>query len=350
MDCSWRELDCIPHVHVRHKASLELLDLSNNNLNVLPEGAFSGFIKLKALDLSSNHISAINGDMFIGLNILQTFNISHNSLRSIPDGAFSGLNMLQTLDMSHNLLQSLPDYVFSGLPNLLSLYLSPMSGLGLDSVYERTFSGLHKLKTLYLPEYVKLYGSPFKYLYSLQTLSLSTWTVTRTTFAGLHDTLQVLYISTENITPNCTFVQLSSLQHLELLIASCHDVNEKLFSGLVNLSSLKLTMMYATDCSIDLSPLTALTHLSYQNTCPWTSNIHTCIQTLNSLNSPLQTLELHLDCFCFATFNSDTFESLPKWKESLQELRIYSESANGMQIEGSPFQVVFTNSSVMHAC
>ena len=58
MDCSWRELACIPQL--RNNASLEFLDLSHNELTVLPVDALSRFIKLHTLDLSSNKISTVN--------------------------------------------------------------------------------------------------------------------------------------------------------------------------------------------------------------------------------------------------------------------------------------------------
>ena len=290
MDCSWRELDCIPQLH--HKASLESLDLSNNDLNVLPDGAFSGFIKLQIL------------------------NLSYNSLGALPDNAFSEL------------------------PNLLSLNLAD----SLNSVSDRTFNGLHKLKTLYLSysHYVLIYGSPFKYLYSLQTLSLRihrTQTVTPATFVGLNHTLQVLHIIVENITTDSTFVQLSSLRHLDLQIFYCSHVNETLFSGLEKLSHLRLSLieyMYRRECIIDISPLISLTHLSYREDSSDNDVIDIYIQTLNSSNSSLQALELIFE-YSFR-FNSSTFEPLLKWKESLQELRIYSEQGEYNLIEGSPFK------------
>ena len=344
MDCSWRELDCIPLV--RHKASLKLLDMSHNNLTVLPEGAFSGFIKLKTLDLSSNGISVKNG-MFIGLNMLQTLDMSHNFLEYIPDDAFSGLDMLQTLDVSHNWLQSLPDNVFSGLPNLLSLYLSNMD---LHSVNNRTFNGLGKLETLDLSSGrgLVLYDSPFQYLSSLHTLSLcadNPWEsyVTPATFAGLNHTLQVLSIRIVDSTSDSPFVQLSSLQHLELVVTT-YAVPEELFSGLDKLRHLELTMTIVFDLNsiFDFSPLVSLTFLSCHFLYFSQRVLNDAfIQPLNLSNSPLQTLELHI--FTLATvrfrFNSTTFESLPKWKESLRELKIYFEDTfTDLQIEGSPFK------------
>ena len=79
---------CIPPL--RHKMLLVLLDLSYNNLTVLPKSTFSGFIKLQILDLSSNDISIVNGGTFIGLNLLQNLDMSRNSLESLPDNVLVG--------------------------------------------------------------------------------------------------------------------------------------------------------------------------------------------------------------------------------------------------------------------
>ena len=137
------------------------------------------------------------------------------------------------------------------------------------------------------------------------------------------------------VTTESPFVQLSSLKHLELKVDTCNRVNEKLFSGLDKLNYLELTNHGG--CIIDFSPLVSLTYLSYEGVYP--ADIQICIQPLNSLNSPLRTLELRFVFFLIVRFNSTTFKSLPKWKESLQELkiRVYYEETD-IEIEGSPFK------------
>ena len=196
MDCSQRELVCIPQL--RNNASLESLDLSNNELSVLPADAFSGFINLQALDLSSNKISTINSDTFSALCNLLSLDLSGNKISSM-NGTFTGLVNLIALDLSHNSLS----------------FIS---------------------------------GSPFQYLHSLKTLSLllsfqQKLTVTPKTFVGLKHTLQNLYISATDMITYTPFVQLSSLQHLELRLKvpnSCNYVNESLFLGLDKLKYLRL--------------------------------------------------------------------------------------------------------------
>ena len=336
MDCSWRELICIPQL--QNKDSLGLLDLSHNKLTVLPEDAFSGLIKLQTLNLSSNNISAINGDTFIGLNLLKTLDMSYNSLQSLPDSAFSALNLLETLNLSSNRLYFVHDNAFSGLQTLLNLDLNDND---ISCVSNSTFAGLGNLKAVDLSWNYDIFilDPSFQHLYSLRTLSLSPFaTITPVTFAGLNHTLQVLSIMVDYLTTHTPFVQISSLQHLELDIWTCSHVNESLFVGLDKLQYLELITPYECNIVIDFSSLISLSYLSYSDEAALDSQSY--INSLNSLNSPLISLELHFD-FVTTIFNSETFKSLPKWKESLQELVIYCEGLAvhaKVQIEGSPFQ------------
>ena len=136
------------------------------------------------------------------------------------------------------------------------------------------------------------------------------------------------------------FVQLSSLQRLKPHLGTCSHVNENLYVGLHKLKYLELKIQPSAQCVIDMidfSPLVSLTNFKYTHDYT-ASDDHTKIQTLNSLNSSLQTFELYL-VDDTVRLNSTTFESLSKWKESLQELTLFCISSYGnIQIEGSPFQ------------
>ena len=293
MDCSWRELACVPQL--RNNASLELLDLSNNELTDLPEGVFSGFIKLHTLDLSSNGFSTLNVDTFSVLPNLQSLDLSYNFPMSSVNGTFTGLGKLKRLVLS-----------------------SSQRHLNFTSV------------------------SPFQYLVSLQTLLLvatisrSGVTVTPATFAGLNHTLQVLHIFIDDMTTDTPFVQLSSLQYLELAITTCNHVNENLFVGLDKLKYLKLEPLQL-GCIIKFSPLVSLTVFKYSND-NTAFDIDTKIKNLDSLNSSLQSLELW-SSVTPVRVNSTTLESLSKWRKSLQELTLYCSLTYGnLQIEGFPFQ------------
>ena len=359
IDCSWRDLVCIPPLH--HKSVLELLDLSHdkltklnensfsglnrlltldlsfNDISAITNGAFSGIINLRVLDLSANAISTLRTSVFHKLGNLHTLDLSSNFISGIDlhENLFSELNLLQTLDMSRNSITSLPDNVWNGLHNLKHLNLRRASNYRFY-ISKGTFNELSKLNSLDL-SFNNLYivtDSPFRNLTSLRSLNLPETHITPAIFDGLNNSLQFLYIIAFGTETNTPFVYLSSLQHLELDLRTC-NYNEKLFTGLEELSYLKLDDWGIYKClgDIDFGPLVSLTYLEwYHVTSPERNGP---IQTLNSLNSPLQTLSLNLFLFKKLTVNSSTFELLPNWRESLQELHVNFHFH--ITINGSPF-------------
>ena len=354
MDCSWRELVCIPPL--RHTEYLELLDMSHNKLSELLENSFIGFPNLLNLDLSTNNITTLNGkvfnrlnnlqtldlssnkmiyitdDAFISLDKLQTLDLSWNSISTLTNDTFSGMKMLQNLDMSFNSLSFVSDNVFGGLYSLLRLNLRSNNFFSLANT---TFDVLSKLKRLdmsvinnfqVIPD-----SSPFQHLQSLQTLEIqnSIDTVTPTTFVGLNLSLNFLDISVKNMVTDTPFIQLSSLRHLELRIMFCDHINERLFVGLGKLKYLAVSVDFDVSC---LNVMNFFPLVSLRNLIHWTSRRYV---DLHSLNSSLRTLELQFVYDSSPHFNSSTFESLPKWKESLQELII--RFSLSIDIVDSPF-------------
>ncbi|XP_004066152.1 vasorin [Oryzias latipes] len=105
----------------RGLVELELLDLSQNELAEIPDGAFEMLSKLKNLDLSSNQITHISKDSFSGLVQLERLYLYANNIQSIHLDAFENLEMLLELKLQGNSLTSLPHMDF---PRLLLLDLS----------------------------------------------------------------------------------------------------------------------------------------------------------------------------------------------------------------------------------
>lgn len=144
---------------------LKLLDLSQNELAVIPDGVFGSLTSLHNLDLSSNKITRISKDSFNGLVNLERLYIHNNRIQSIHPAAFKGLEHLLELKLQGNQISLLPTL---HLPKLLLLDLSfnsipapgpadlqtphleslKLAGLGLTTLDEgllRSLGNLHDL-------------------------------------------------------------------------------------------------------------------------------------------------------------------------------------------------------------
>lgn len=106
-----------------------MLDVSQNELSEIPDGAFQMLSKLKNLDLSSNQITHISKESFSGLIQLERLYLHLNRIQSIHLEAFEGLEMLLELKLQGNQLTSLPTL---RLPSLLLLDLSANNIPSLD--------------------------------------------------------------------------------------------------------------------------------------------------------------------------------------------------------------------------
>ena len=102
-------------------ARLEVLDLSANSINELPDGVFDRNLELRGLDLSINEISELPEGVFGGLGDLQRLSLAGNDLKSLPEDVFADLGSLAELDLSGNKLNDLPAGLFEGFSGLTDL-------------------------------------------------------------------------------------------------------------------------------------------------------------------------------------------------------------------------------------
>ncbi|XP_053473019.1 vasorin a [Ictalurus furcatus] len=144
---------------------LKLLDLSQNELAVIPDGVFGSLTSLHNLDLSSNKITRISKDSFNGLVNLERLYIHNNRIQSIHPAAFKGLEHLLELKLQGNQISLLPalhlpkllllDLSFNSIPapgpaDLQTPHLESLklAGLGLTTLDEgllRSLGNLHDL-------------------------------------------------------------------------------------------------------------------------------------------------------------------------------------------------------------
>ncbi|CAL8248202.1 unnamed protein product [Lota lota] len=126
--------------------------LSNNRITELGSHTFSSMTSLRSLDLSSNPLALIHPEAFsipgsplLELNLSRSLYNSTSLTDLTTAMRWGGLAGLILLDLSGNRLTLLAPATFSHLPSLRQLLLPHNS---LASVYNDTFSGLHRLELL----------------------------------------------------------------------------------------------------------------------------------------------------------------------------------------------------------
>ncbi|XP_007520283.1 transforming growth factor beta activator LRRC32 [Erinaceus europaeus] len=98
------------------------LDLSYNELELIPEGFLEHLTSLRFLNLSRNCLRAFGAQRAGSLPSLVLLDLSHNALETLETGT-QALGALRTLSLQHNALQDLPLATFSGLASLHDLNL-----------------------------------------------------------------------------------------------------------------------------------------------------------------------------------------------------------------------------------
>ncbi|XP_014235955.1 toll-like receptor Tollo [Trichogramma pretiosum] len=152
---------------------LETLDISDNELSVLPDHGLAGLRSLLVLKLQDNVIAAVGDHALNGLVNLRSLNMSTNRLVALPPDLFAKNRELRELVLSNNSLSALAPGLFGGLDNLQSLDLS-RNKLTSKWVYRDTFDKLFKLVLLDLSfnQLTKIDSHVFRGLEQLQLLNL----------------------------------------------------------------------------------------------------------------------------------------------------------------------------------
>ncbi|XP_072043490.1 toll-like receptor 2 [Amphiura filiformis] len=317
LDCAYRNLVCIPLLP--SNASLQVIELHSNQLNVIPDDAFNGLYNLLNLDLSVNNISYIYDNSFKGLHQLLLLDLSQNKLKNLTGTSFRDLVSLQTLHLQDNVITSLTSLTLAALTNLEQLNIN--------------FGSFNNVS-----------NTPFINLTSLQSLSLETpWTVSDCS-------------ATSEL-----FTGLSKLENLDLVYGGCINLD---FCPLISLQTLTVTgypgliINITNECftemplkhieanSFELYSLYVYLHHLTSLYIETSTDVNEIITNLKSLNSPLRILSLEsfddvnlLNSTMFDTvivnLNSTTFEGLAKWNATLNTLTIFVAE---LWIEGSPFK------------
>ncbi|XP_076047634.1 toll-like receptor 6 [Oratosquilla oratoria] len=202
-------------------ADVTSLDLSSNDVTILPSGVFSGLSRLSVLSLANNELGKIDDDALVGLEALRDLDLSHNRLVALPEDAFRPTPQLMFFRMKNNSMSVIAPELFRGLGQLMELDLSH-NELSSSWLSETVFQGLIRLMRLDLSHnnISQLHQHVFQDLYSVQVLRLS------------HNSIETI--------PKGAFASCVNLHTLELAFNHLTVVSDGAFQGLNVLSFLAL--------------------------------------------------------------------------------------------------------------
>uniref|UniRef100_A0A336LZT5 CSON009325 protein n=1 Tax=Culicoides sonorensis TaxID=179676 RepID=A0A336LZT5_CULSO len=145
-ECIERSLISIPE---NIDPDTQVLDISNNNLQILPREIFrrSDLLNLQKIYLRDCRLGQIDRAAFAGLTNLVELDLSHNLLTSIPTNSLSELPSLRDLILTGNSIQKIDERAFAPVPQLVKLDLS---NCGIQTITPKAFEGLEALHTLKL--------------------------------------------------------------------------------------------------------------------------------------------------------------------------------------------------------
>uniref|UniRef100_A0A5F9CV15 Leucine rich repeats and immunoglobulin like domains 1 n=1 Tax=Oryctolagus cuniculus TaxID=9986 RepID=A0A5F9CV15_RABIT len=223
--------------------SLELLDLSSNNITEVRSACFPPGLRIKELNLASNRIGTLESGAFDGLSrSLLTLRLSKNRITQLPVKAFK-LPRLTQLDLNRNRIRLIEGLTFQGLDSLEVLKLQRNN---ISKLTDGAFWGLSRMHVLHL-EYnslVEVNSGSLYGLTALHQLHLSNNSISRIHRDGWSfcQKLHELILSFNNLTrlDEESLAELSSLSVLRLSHNAISHIAEGAFKGLKNLRVLDL--------------------------------------------------------------------------------------------------------------
>ena len=113
MDLSENELEVLPQARLKGLEMLTLLNLTKNHLTDVP--IFGSDLRhLKNLDLSHNHISKIESFGHLGESV-ESLILNNNIISWLSNEAFQNFSSLKLLDLRHNFLTHLEVILFDSI-------------------------------------------------------------------------------------------------------------------------------------------------------------------------------------------------------------------------------------------
>uniref|UniRef100_A0A8C3RHA8 Slit guidance ligand 3 n=1 Tax=Cyanoderma ruficeps TaxID=181631 RepID=A0A8C3RHA8_9PASS len=103
--------------------NLRKINLSNNKIKEIREGAFDGAAGVQELILTENQLESVHGRMFRGLTGLKTLMLRSNSISCVNNDTFAGLSSVRLLSLYDNHISTITPGAFSTLVSLSTINL-----------------------------------------------------------------------------------------------------------------------------------------------------------------------------------------------------------------------------------
>ncbi|OQR79696.1 chaoptin-like [Tropilaelaps mercedesae] len=241
INLSYNQIDVLPRRAMTGLFHLQELDLRFNFIKQITPSALANMPKLRFVDFSGNSISFIPQDAFTGTNI-EVLRLDMNNLPALTSSSFRAINgTLTSLSLSHNGdMHALTTGEFDYLTELLHL---DISNCGIKSVTPGAFRGLEILISLdmannwlnYL-EAETLQFLPFLQHLDLHNCSLKTMPTLRV------PELRSLSLSINRLStlPDEVFTTARKIQVLDISHNRFSEIPQKLWKGMTDLRTLNL--------------------------------------------------------------------------------------------------------------
>jgi len=252
LDLSYNEIEIIQNEALAGLSNLKYIAFHNNRIKTLPTGLFCGSPNLEYLGIGNNKLDSYPyRSLFCKSKLrIRAFELQNCELTTIPDNALDLLPSLDRLDVSFNRLATIQKRAFSGGEALMELNLS---NCNISYLFPYFCDYLSKMKTLYLQNnnFNNFDFEEIDNCTALNLLNISGNNIINVTGlgVGLNSLTHVDFSFNKIANLKTTFDGLSAMQELHLNNNDIKQINVGQFNGASSLQHLKLSNNLISDIS-----------------------------------------------------------------------------------------------------
>lgn len=268
-------------------SNLSVLDLSNNNLHMIPPAlsSHSNLYKLNLshnfidsnspfvihhmnhlidLDFSFNHLRTVNANFVVNLSNLTELRLENNEIRHLELRAFQNLTRLKRLNLANNKISTVKRYHFDGISELLYLNLHNNTISSLDG---DIFAPILNLNSLILSKNLLLDVPAALYvLGNLENLNLEKNKISKVRKFVLDNltNLRNLNLANNQISSleRNLFSKMKNLKRLDLSYNSIESLQSNCFDGAESLEEIYLQQNFIKNVANVFNSLNSLQFLN----------------------------------------------------------------------------------------